>query len=407
MHFAAKRINTLFALLCGALFLIACSDSSTEPGETQSTGTSSSVDSDTEGSMTDNGDQPDPGMTVADPLIPNSARVDFSITVPAYQSDELQLQLSWGDKNFAATWVGDEFWSASEEFQMDTEHVLNATFSDMFGAITLGSYEQLFRTGTNTSELFNITADQFNTQKWDDDGDGVSNLDELIANTEPAQSVRVLLFSETKGFRHSSIADALRVLEELTASAGIQTDLAGDSSGVFTDENLARYNAVAWVLTSGDVLDDQEQAAFERYIRAGGGYAGIHSASDTEYDWPWYGALVGAYFMRHPEIQSATQFVEDQSHPSTRHLGSSWTRTDEWYDFQTNPRSQVNVLLRLDEGSYSGGGMGEDHPAAWYHEFDGGRSWYTGGGHTSASYDEPQFRAHLLGGLRYAAGARE
>lgn len=152
------------------------------------------------------------------------------------------------------------------------------------------------------------------------------------------------------------------------------------------------------------MLDDEEQLSFERYIRAGGGYAGIHAASDTEYEWPWYGGLVGAYFDRHPAVQSATQIVEDGLHASTVHLKANWTRTDEWYDFRSNPRARVNVLLRLDENTYSGGAMGADHPSAWYHVYDGGRSWYIGGGHTSESYAEPDFRAHLLGGLQYAAG---
>ena len=218
---------------------------------------------------------------------------------------------------------------------------------------------------------------------------------------------RILLFSETRGFRHGSIPDALSALGDIATSAGMEVDLAGDSEGVFTDSNLAGYDAVVWVMTTGDVLDNDEQAAFEHYIRSGGGYAGIHSASDTEYDWSWYGDLVGAYFDRHPNVQAAQQTVEDQSHPSTEHLGSTWTRTDEWYDFQSNPRSNVNVLLTLDEDSYSGGGMGDDHPIAWYHNFDGGRSWYTGGGHTVSSYGEDDFRAHLLGGIRYAAGIDE
>ena len=219
-----------------------------------------------------------------------------------------------------------------------------------------------------------------------------------------SESPRVLLFSETQGFDHDSIPDALSALEDLAASAGMQTDRASDSSGVFTDANLANYDAVVWVMTTGDVLNDDEQAAFEHFIRSGGGYAGIHAASDTEYDWPWYGDLVGAYFDRHPAVQSARQDVEDDSHPSTSHLGASWTRTDEWYDYRTNPRGSVNVLLTLDESSYSGGGMGDDHPSAWYHDFDGGRSWYTGGGHTRASYSESDFLEHLLGGLIYVVG---
>lgn len=219
-----------------------------------------------------------------------------------------------------------------------------------------------------------------------------------------AETTRVLLFSETRDFRHESTEVALAALEELAASAGFETDRANDSAGVFTETNLANYDAVVWVLTSGDVLNASEQASFEQYIRSGGGYAGIHAASFTEYEWPWYGDLVGAYFEAHPVIQSATQLVEDTTHASTAHLDATWTRTDEWYDYRSNPRGQVNVLLSLDESSYTGGLMGDDHPSAWYHEYDGGRSWYTGGGHTAASYSEPDFRAHLLGGLRYATG---
>jgi len=194
---------------------------------------------------------------------------------------------------------------------------LIATFYDANGDITLGTSETSFKTGTNSSMVVQITADQFNTSQWDSDGDGVSNLDELIAASESAPPKRVLLFSETRGYRHDSIEDAVTSLGELAASVGMQTDHAEDSTGVFNDTNLVNYDAVVWVLTSGDVLNADEQAAFEKYIRTGGGYAGIHAASDTEYEWPWYGGLVGAYFKSHPQIQSATQIVESGSHPST------------------------------------------------------------------------------------------
>lgn len=206
------------------------------------------------------------------------------------------------------------------------------------------------------------------------------------------------------GFRHDSIPDAIAAVQALAAQNGFAVDASEDPS-VFTDSNLGQYNAVIFLLTTGDVLEDAQQAAFERYIASGYGFVGIHSATDTEYDWPWYGDLVGARFASHPDIQQATVRREDAAHPSTAPLPDLWIRTDEWYNFQTNPRasSDVHVLAGLDESTYSGGTMG-DHPIAWYHPFAGGRAWYTAGGHTSESYAEPLFLAHLLGGIEYAAG---
>jgi len=342
---------------------------------------------------------------VADPLTPNSTQVNFNITVPAYMSDALQVRLTWGDRDLTAQWVGDELWSATGSFPASTQNILTVTFSDNNGDVALANFVQSFTTSANDLTLLTISADQFDSEQFDADNDGISNLTELLAGTNAFDAARVLLFSETRGFRHPSIPDALTALEDLANSENITVDRADDSTGIFTDENLANYDAVVWALTSGDVLNADEQAAFERYIRSGRGYVGVHAASDTEYDWPWYGELVGAYFDRHPSIQTATQIVEDGSHSSTAHLGPSWTRTDEWYDFRSNPRERVNVLLTLDENSYSGAEMGEDHPIAWFHEYDGGRSWYTGGGHTSESYSEPDFREHLLGGLLYSIGS--
>ncbi|MFY1634308.1 ThuA domain-containing protein [Solwaraspora sp. WMMB335] len=215
----------------------------------------------------------------------------------------------------------------------------------------------------------------------------------------------VLVFSKTAGFRHGSIPAGIAAIEQLGADNGFTVDATEDGAA-FTDENLANYRAVIWLSTTGDVLDADQQAAFERYIQAGGGYAGIHAASDTEYSWAWYGDLVGAYFASHPASQQATVTVEDHAHPATGGLPTQWSRYDEWYNFQSNPRGGVHVLASLDEDSYTAGAgaMGHDHPIAWCHDFDGGRSWYTGGGHTDESFAEPEFLAHLLGGIQTAAG---
>jgi type 1 glutamine amidotransferase len=222
---------------------------------------------------------------------------------------------------------------------------------------------------------------------------------------EPSLRFRVLVFTKTAGFRHASIPVATSALRDLGARNGFAVEATEDGDA-FSDAGLARFDAVVFLMTTGDVLDDGEQAAFERYIRQGGGFAGVHSASDTEYDWPWYGRLVGAYFRSHPEIQRAAITVADGRHPSTVELPRRWVRRDEWYGFRRNPRGAVHVLATLDESSYApgDGAMGGDHPIAWSHVFDGGRAWYTAAGHTDESYAEPLFLSHLLGGIRWAAG---
>ena len=213
-----------------------------------------------------------------------------------------------------------------------------------------------------------------------------------------------LVFSKTAAFRHGSIPAGVAAIQKLGADHGFTVD-ATEDSGAFTDENLAKYDVVIWLSTTGDVLDPSQQAAFERYVKAGGGYAGVHAASDTEYDWPWYGELVGAWFSGHPAGTPAhTVKVQDPAHPSTAGLPSLWNRTDELYNFRTNPMGKVHVLASLDESSYSGGTMGAEHPISWCRDYDGGRAWYTGLGHTDASFSDPQFLTHLLGGIRTAAG---
>ncbi|MFC8519486.1 ThuA domain-containing protein [Streptomyces sp. NPDC057257] len=224
------------------------------------------------------------------------------------------------------------------------------------------------------------------------------------ASSHPgAAGKRVLVFSKTAGFRHDSIPAGVEAVKQLGTSGGFTVD-ATEDAGAFTGKNLGRYDAVVFLSTTGDVLNDVQQAAFEGYIRHGGGYVGIHAAADTEYDWAFYGGLAGAYFQSHPAIQQATVDVEDRAHPSTSGLAGTWDRTDEWYNYRSDPRDRVHVLASLDESSYTGGTMNGDHPIAWCQNYQGGRAFYTGLGHTKESYAEPAFRAHLLGGIRWAVG---
>lgn len=223
------------------------------------------------------------------------------------------------------------------------------------------------------------------------------------AASKGADETRVLVFSKTAGFRHDSIPEGIVAVRELGAAGGFAVD-ATEDAGAFTNGNLARYDAVVFLSTTGDVLNAAQQRAFERYIKRGGGYVGVHAAADTEYDWAFYGGLAGAYFQSHPAIQPATVDVEDRAHPATSGLAQAWNRTDEWYNYRSNPREHAHVLASLDESSYTGGTMSGDHPIAWCQEYRGGRAFYTGAGHTKESYAEPAFRQHLLGGIRYAAG---
>lgn len=218
----------------------------------------------------------------------------------------------------------------------------------------------------------------------------------------PSREASILVFYKTAGFYHQSIPDGLKALQKLGSENRIQVDTTKDA-GRFTTEGLKKYDAVVFLNTTQNVLDTVQQAAFEQYIRSGKGFVGIHAATDTEYQWPWYNKLVGAYFSSHPKIQDARIQVVNKKHPSTSFLPDVWQRKDEWYNFKDiNPG--ITVLANLDEQSYKGGTNGANHPIAWYHQFDGGRAWYTAGGHTSESYSEPLFLQHILGGLEYAIG---
>lgn len=211
---------------------------------------------------------------------------------------------------------------------------------------------------------------------------------------------RVLVFSRTKGYHHASIPAGIAAVQKLGAENNFVVDTTTDAS-YFTKKHLRKYAAVVFLSTTGDVLNVEQQEAFGKFIHSGKGFVGVHAATDTEYDWPWYNQLVGAYFKSHPKQQEAELNMTDQNDPSTAHLPAKWKRFDEWYNFKSI-QNGLHVLMTIDEKSYSGGENGDVHPMAWYHEFDGGRAFYTGLGHTDESYADPLFLKHLLGGIQYA-----
>ena len=214
---------------------------------------------------------------------------------------------------------------------------------------------------------------------------------------------KVLIFSKTAGFHHASIAVGIPAIIKLGQENNFDVDTTTDASK-FTLKNLKQYAAVIWLSTTGDVLNDAQQAEFQKYIEAGGGYVGVHSATDTEYNWPWYGNLVGAYFKNHPSVQQiATLHIVDPNFIATKYLPAEWKRLDEWYNFKWI-EDGLHVLITIDEKTYNGGANGDNHPMSWYHSYDGGRAFYTALGHTDESYADPLYLKHLLGGIEYAMG---
>lgn len=213
---------------------------------------------------------------------------------------------------------------------------------------------------------------------------------------------RVLIFSKTVGWHHTSIPAGIKAIMKLGQENNFDVDTTIDATK-FTYDNLKQYAAVIFLNTTGDVLNDAQQIEFQKYIRGGGGFVGVHSATDTEYDWPWYGNLVGAYFKNHPAQQTAVFHVVDRNFIATKHLPEEWKRFDELYNFKWIA-PDIHVLITIDEKTYTGGANGDNHPMSWYHNYDGGRSFYTALGHTDESYDDPMYLKHLLGGIEYAMG---
>lgn len=224
---------------------------------------------------------------------------------------------------------------------------------------------------------------------------GCSEVKKLTATS------KILVFSGTKGFRHESIADGKKVFLKIGSEKKWTVDTTENAS-VFTDSDLKHYGAVIFLNTTGNILNEEQQNAFQKYIRSGGGFVGIHAAADTEYDWPWYNNLVGGYFQSHPNPQTALYNVENKNHPAVSFMPDSFRRHEEIYNFKSFKKELVNVLITVDERSYSGGKMGSYHPIAWYHTYDGGRAFYTAWGHDAKAFKEPLFLQHITAAINWA-----
>lgn len=210
---------------------------------------------------------------------------------------------------------------------------------------------------------------------------------------------KILVFSKTAGYRHKSIEAGISAFKKLGCNYGLTIDTSEDAS-LFRADNLKQYDTVVFLNTTKDIFNRRQQNAFKKYIQAGGGYLGVHAATDTEYKWPWYNKLVGAYFNKHPKQQTGKLDIVDHNHSATEFLPDTWYKFDEWYNFK-DINDDINVLIKIDETSYKGGTNGDNHPISWYHEFDGGRVFYTAMGHDKATYQNQKFIKHIVGGLKY------
>lgn len=220
----------------------------------------------------------------------------------------------------------------------------------------------------------------------------------LLVAAAPAK--KLLLFSYTQKYRHKSIEVAKVAITQMANKKNYELEFS-ENPADFTTENLQRFDALIFVNPTGsNVFSDEQKAAFKGFINKGGGFVGIHAATDFCFEWEWYGKLVGAFFTNHPKIQEAKLNVVNHKHPSTKHLPKTFRYTDEWYNFK-DFNKDVKVLLTIDESSYTGGNMGQFHPISWYHKYDGGKVFYTALGHRNECYTDELFMKHLLGGLEY------
>ena len=218
-------------------------------------------------------------------------------------------------------------------------------------------------------------------------------------NCSGNNSYSVLVITETKGWVHDSIESGLKLIQNIGNKNNFNV-YHSDNSSVITYKNLKEIKTIIFLNTTEEILTDFEQKVMESFIKSGKGFVGVHAAADTEYNWQWYGKLVGAYYRNHPEVMNGK--ILTINHKITNHLDSEWEIEDEWYNFDY-VNYDINILLHLDEDSYIGGEHPDYHPITWYHEYDGGRSFYTGLGHTKEVYDDERFIKLLEKGILYAS----
>lgn len=235
----------------------------------------------------------------------------------------------------------------------------------------------------------------------------------LLSSAVYAAQFKVFLFTKTAGWHHKSINAGVNAIEGLGDMHHFDVEWQ-ENTDFFNDKHLSQFDLIIFLNTTADVLNDEQQGVFKRFIQSGKGFVGIHAAADTEYDWPWYGKLVGHYFLIHPVIQTARITPLRTDFPGMNFFKPRQLWTDEWYEFYPANTDSLNYLMTVDENTYTTDahwpdknlksvGMGDFHPVAWFHEFDGGRSFYTALGHMPATYSNPQFLNHLYGGIYWAA----
>jgi uncharacterized protein len=239
----------------------------------------------------------------------------------------------------------------------------------------------------------------------------------VMSMAAQTKQFKALLVTTTRGWHHESLHAGVLAIQQLGVKNYFDVVLFENPEG-FTDKYVEQFKVIIFLNTTGDIFDSAQQKVMERFIQSGKGFVGIHSASDTEYDWEWYTKLVGRMFQIHPVIQTAKINIVDSLFPGVEGFTGNRLWTDEWYEFGPEKTSGIKNILTIDESTYNpkvewahrnkkGVGMGKLHPAAWYHNYDGGRSFYTALGHLPVVYSDPIFLHHLYAGIYWAATGKK